>query len=256
MQIVIRKPLLIAILSLLLVTFTLTVVLAGWVWRHLGAELALRDQIAQVAITQALPIDVQLQQGLELRVDGSVETTVPVNQVVQVPLQETLDVTVDFDGAVDVNLDVPFQTMVRVDEMMPLEAVLDVKIMGVWTKLPIRGVLPIRLNVPVNAVVPVRQSLPLAFSQPARVALDQTLSVPLNTRIDTTVPLHSVLMKVPEPPRIKALATVLEPAETTLTRLDLALPMNDVGFSWKGETVGGPAASLAGVISAAKASNE
>jgi hypothetical protein len=110
--------------------------------------------------------------------------------------------------------------------------------------------------VPVKTVVPVRQSLPLAFSQPARVALDQTLSVPLNTRINTTVPLHSVLMKVSEPPPFKALATVLEPAETTLTRLDLALPMNDVGFSWKGETVGGPAASLAGVISAAKASNE
>ena len=68
MQIVIRKPLLIAILSLLLVTFTLTVVLAGWVWRHLGAELALRDQIAQVAITQALPIDVQLQDGRLLTV--------------------------------------------------------------------------------------------------------------------------------------------------------------------------------------------
>ena len=255
MQIVIRKPLLIAILSLLLVTFTLTVVLAGWVWRHLGAELALRDQIAQVAITQALPIDVQLQEGLQLLVDGNVETRVPVNQVVQVPLQETLDVTVDFDGAVDVNLDVPFQTMVRVDEMMPLEAVLDVKIMGVWTKLPIRGVLPIRLNVPVNTVVPVRQSLPLAFSQPARVALDQTLSVPLNTHINTTVPLHSVL-NVPEPPPFKALATVLEPAETTLTRLDLALPMNDLGLSWKGEPVAGPSAALAGVIGAAKASND
>lgn len=255
MQIVIRKSLLIAILALLLVTFALTVVLAGWVWRHLGAELALRDQIAQVAITQALPIDVQLQEGLELLVDGNVETSVPVNQVVKVPLQETLDVTVDFDGAVDVNLDVPFQTMVRVDEMMPLEAVLDVKIMGVWTKLPIRGVLPIRLNVPVNTVVPVRQSLPLAFSQPARVALDQTLSVPLNTHINTTVPLHSVL-SVPEPPPFKALATVLEPAETTLTRLDLALPMNDLGLSWKGEPVAGPSAALAGVIRAAKASNE
>ena len=256
MQIVIRKPLLIAILSLLLLTFTLTVVLAGWVWRHLGAELALRDQIAQVAITQALPIDVQLQQGLELRVDGRVDTSVPVNQVVRVPLRENLDVTVDFDGAVDVDLDVPFQTMVRVDEMMPLEAVLDVKIMGVWTKLPIRGVLPIRLNVPVNTVVPVRQSLPLRFSQPARVALDQTLSVPLNTHINTTVPLDSVLMTVAEPPPFKALATVLEPAETTLTRLDLALPMNEVGFSWKGEPVNEPEAALAGVIGAAKASNE
>lgn len=255
MHIVIRKPLLIAILALLLVTFTLAVVLAGWVWRHLGAELALRDQMAQVAITQALPIDVQLQDGLELLVDGEVETTVPVNQVIRVPLQETLDVNVDFDGAVDVNLDVPFQTMVRVDEMMPLEAVLDVKIMGVWTKLPIRGVLPIRLNVPVNTVVPVRQSLPLRFTQPARVALDQDISVPLNTRIKTSVPLHSVL-QVPEPPPIKALATVLEPAETTLTRLDLALPMNDVGFSWKGQPVAGPSAALAGLIPAAKASNE
>tara|TARA_B100000676_G_C18075491_1_gene847351 strand:- start:2021 stop:2785 length:765 start_codon:yes stop_codon:yes gene_type:complete len=254
MQIVIRKSLLIAILALLLVTFVLTLVLAGWVWRHLGAELALRDQIAQVAITQALPIDVQLQEGLELLVDGTVDTTVPVKQVLTVPLQETLDVSVDFDGAVDVNLDVPFQTMVKVDEMMPLEAVLDVKIMGVWTKLPIRGVLPIRLNVPVNTVVPVRQSLPLSFTKPVQVALDQQISVPLDTRIRTSVPLHSVL-QVPQPPPIKALATVLEPAETTLTRLDLALPMNDVGFSWKGQPVAGPAAELAGVVRDTKASN-
>lgn len=254
MQIVIRKSLLIAILALLLVTFVLTLVLAGWVWRHLGAELALRDQIAQVAITQALPIDVQLQQGLELLVDGTVDTTVPVKQVLTVPLQETLDVSVDFDGAVDVNLDVPFQTMVKVDEMMPLEAVLDVKIMGVWTKLPIRGVLPIRLNVPVNTVVPVRQSLPLSFTKPVQVALDQQISVPLDTRIRTSVPLHSVL-QVPQPPPIKALATVLEPAETTLTRLDLALPMNDVGFSWKGQPVAGPAAELAGMVRDTKASN-
>lgn len=254
MQIVIRKSLLIAILALLLVTFVLTLVLAGWVWRHLGAELALRDQIAQVAITQALPIDVQLQEGLELLVDGTVDTTVPVKQVLTVPLQETLDVSVDFDGAVDVNLDVPFQTMVKVDEMMPLEAVLDVKIMGVWTKLPIRGVLPIRLNVPVNTVVPVRQSLPLSFTKPVQVALDQQISVPLDTRIRTSVPLHSVL-QVPQPPPIKALATVLEPAETTLTRLDLALPMNDVGFSWKGQPVAGPAAELAGMVRDTKASN-
>ena len=87
--------------------------------------------------------------------------------------------------------------------------------------------------------VPVDQLVKLQFNAPAKVDILEDLSVPLKADIKTSIPLKSA-MQVPVRSRLRASATILEPADALIAEMDLKLPLREVGLSFSdGDSVTG-----------------
>ncbi|MDX1458131.1 MAG: hypothetical protein R3276_11130 [Marinobacter sp.] len=221
---------------LLLAGVTLLLALAAgayggyWVWRNLGAELLLRNQQAKVTIPEPMPVGIDILDELDVELDTLLTTTVPIDQTLTLPIEDTLNVEVTFDSRVPIRMTVPIRQTIRLDQTIAVDGTVSVKTFGRWVELPLKGDLPVQADIPLDVEVAVDQQVNLAFTAPAQVTLLDDLEVPLKTNIQTRIPLRTAL-SVPVRSRMRAYATILEPADALIAELDLKLPIREIGFS-------------------------
>lgn len=221
---------------LLLAGVTLLLALAAgayggyWVWRNLGAELLLRNQQAKVTIPEPMPVGIDILDELDVELDTLLTTTVPIDQTLTLPIEDTLNVEVTFDSRVPIRMTVPIRQTIRLDQTIAVDGTVSVKTFGRWVELPLKGDLPVQADIPLDVEVAVDQQVNLAFTAPAQVTLLDDLEVPLKTNIQTRIPLRTAL-SVPVRSRMRAYATILEPADALIAEMDLKLPIREIGFS-------------------------
>ncbi len=203
---------------------------AAWMLHHGEARLLLEDQPATVSIPEPIPIKADITNALSILLDGKLTTTVPVDQMIQVPIKDTLHVMATLDHDVPIRMNVPIRDTVPVDQIVHVDSKVSVFVMGHALTLPIRGDVPIKTQVPLSIDVPVDQMVHLSFTAPADVKLTQALNVPLKADIHTTIPLHSS-MDVPVRSALLANVTVPGPVEAIVTHADLHLPLRTLDVS-------------------------
>lgn len=180
-------------LALLLVMAALTGATAWWAWRHLVAEVQLREQQADIRLPPSLQVQAQVQRHMQVLVDEQIPVTVPIRETLTVPIREALPVQVTVDTTVPVSLDVPVKQVLKVDQVVHVDSQVRTKVLGFAMTLPIRGDIPVRAEVPVDMVIPIRHQLPLALLVPATVHLDAPLQAEVRTEVKTTVPFKQAL---------------------------------------------------------------
>ena len=239
---------------ILLVAILVGAYAAYWIWKNLGAELLLRDQRASVVVPEPMMLDIDVLDNLDIFIDTHIETVVPVNQTLTLPIEDTLNVMVTFDNVVPIKMNVPLDDVIELDQIIPIEGTVRARVLGKWIPIPIKGDLPVKASVPIQLNVPVDEMVDLQFTAPAKVDFLDDLTVPLRTDISTTIPLKSA-MSVPVRSRLRAEATILEPAEALLAEMDLRLPLHEIGLSFgskkeqsapEAAATGAPAASQSG----------
>jgi len=231
MQITIRKSFVIGAGVLLIIALAVGAYLAWWVWKNLGAELLLRDQQASVVVPKPMSVGIDILDDLDILIDTVIDTTVPIDQTLTLPVKETLDVQVGFDNAVPIKMNVPLKDTIKLDQIIPVDGEVRARVLGKWITVPIKGELPVKADVPIDVNVPVDQLVKLQFNAPAKVDILEDLSVPLKANIKTSIPLKSA-MQVPVRSRLRASATILEPADALIAEMDLKLPLREVGLSF------------------------
>jgi hypothetical protein len=230
MQVTIRKSFVIGAGVLLIIALTIGAYLAWWVWKNLGAELLLRDQQASVVVPEPMSVGIDILDDLDIMIDTVIDTTVPIDQTLTLPIKETLDVQVGFDNAVPIKMNVPLKDTIKLDQIIPVDGEVRARVLGKWITVPIKGELPVKADVPIDVNVPVDQLVKLQFNAPAKVDILEDLSVPLKADIKTSIPLKSA-MQVPVRSRLRASATILEPADALIAEMDLKLPLREVGMA-------------------------
>lgn len=208
--------------------------LAAWfVISRVDLTLLLRDQALTVVIPQDLTAKARVQGRLDLHLDETIKTQVPVDQLVTIPLDDTLNIIVHFDG------DIPLKMNVKLNDSIPLQQVVDLDTtveaflpeLGTTLRIPLRGKVPINTLVPVNLVVPVDQIVRLKFTTPVTARIKQDLTVPLRTVIDADVPINAGL-KVPVLNELDAIIRMpTTPSQAVITEGDLTLPLRTLRLS-------------------------
>lgn len=219
------------VLALVLVGSVLGGVLAGvWVVGNIDANLFLRDQHATVRIPGVVPVQADILNNLDIELKGDITTTVPVDQMVTLPIRDTLNVVATVDHDIPIKMNVAIRDTIRLDQVIKVNSKVEVDVLGTTLRLPVRGDIPIKADVPVTMNVPVNQAVRMTFTAPVAVDMQQALRVPLRTNIATTIPISSRL-DVPVRSSLDANVTIPGPVDTVITKADLNLPLRTLGFS-------------------------
>lgn len=198
----------------------------GWfVLRNIDARLMLVNQPATVIVPKPVAITADVLNDLDIEINDSITTTVPVDQVIRIPIKDVLRVQASFDNEIPIKLTVPVRDKITIDQVLDVDTVIKAKLLGDMHDLPIRGKIPVKATVPISLDIPVDQKVHLKFTAPADVRLIQDLVVPLKANIAATIPIHS-RMSVPVKSALHATATIPEPADIIITSADLRLPLS------------------------------
>jgi len=219
-----------SIVAVVLIAVVLGIAVAWWVLSNFSANLSLKDQPAIVQVVKSAPVKAEVLNNLDILLKGNLTTVVPVNQEVTLPIKDTLNVMATMDNDIPIKMNVAIHDKILISQEVPVDTKVEVNVMGVKIRLPVRGNIPIKMEVPIDLNVPVNQPVRMKFTAPVAVKLQQDLRVPLKTDIATTIPLNSQ-MSVPVREPLDALVTIPEPLDTIITRADLKLPLKTLGFS-------------------------
>lgn len=213
--------------------FVLAVVLgicaASWIFKSTELRLPVRNQAATVRLPAPIQAKARIANDLDILVRGEVQSKVPIDQVVEVPIQDTLHTVITFDHAVPVKMDVPISVNIPLDQTLHVDSTVQVKVMGQHISLPIRGDIPVKAQIPLKLTVPVDQQIHLKFVAPADATLKQTLKVPLKTSIDARIPIQGA-MQVPVKSDLEAQVIINHPIPALITHSDLTIPLSQLGL--------------------------
>jgi hypothetical protein len=201
--------------------------IAWFVISRVDLTLMLRDQLAMVVIEQDLMATARVKDRLDLHLDETIKTQVPVDQPVTIPLDDTLNIIVHFDGEIPLKMDVRLQDSIPLEQVVELDTVVEAYLpeLGSTLKIPLRGKVPINTMVPVDLMVPINQPVRLKFTTPVTARIKQDLTVPLRTVIDAEVPIDASL-KVPVLNELQArIIMPTTPSRAVITEADLTLPL-------------------------------
>ena len=232
---VVTWPELLAAVALLLVLMSLVALVGIWfAWHKLAVRVLLQDQQAVVTLPADLRVQAAVQHRIGVRIDQRIPVRLPLSQDVELPLTQALPVQVSLQTSVPVRLDVPIDQVIKIDQRIDVDTNVHTKILGFGVTLPIKGQVPIRADVPVHLHVPVSEDVPVTVQGPATVTLLQPLHAHVQTVLQTEVPIHESL-SLPLTRPIDANLHFTQPRiEVGLSQLDMTVPFDAVGLSWRG----------------------
>ena len=201
-------------------------VLVGlWVFQNVDARLILSEQPATVRIFDPIKLDAEVLNNLDISLNETITTQVPISKTVSIPVDETLQLDAAIKTKVPVNIDVKVNDTIPIDQVLDVDAVVTARVLGEVIDIPIRGKVPVKANVPLSLVIPVKQSIPVEIRAPVKAKLKQKLNVPLDTVIDASIPIRSD-MSVPVRSTLDAMATLPStPLPIVIEYADLKLPL-------------------------------
>jgi hypothetical protein len=199
--------------------------------RQLEARLLVTDADLLVYVDQTLEVDASVLNALDIRLNETVSTRVPVDTLLSVPVEQALELDAVFDAVVPIRVDVPVNDVILLEQDVELDTVVEADLLGETFQLPLRGRFPIRAEVPIALLVPIDQPVRLRFTAPIKARLRQNLEVPLKTEIVAEVPLQTE-MSVPVLNDVAVTVTIPRdpPLPVRLNYADLRIPVGDLRF--------------------------
>lgn len=198
--------------------------IASWVFNTLEVGLPIRNQQAQVRISEPVQARADILDPLEVMVKGAIHTQIPINQQIQVPIRDTMHTMVTFDNEVPIKLQVKVDNQIPLNQVVHVDTKVEVKILGKTVRLPLRGDIPIKTTIPVHFTIPIDQNVRLKFVAPVAANIEQRLNIPLKATIDANVPVHGVL-QVPVKSQVNTQLMIAEPLQTVITESNLKIPL-------------------------------
>jgi hypothetical protein len=198
---------------------------------RLEARLLVTGEPLKAYVDQTLDVTASVLNELDIELDETISTRVPVDELLSVPVEQPLNLVAEFDAVVPVRADVPVRDVILLEQNIDIDTVVEADLLGETFRLPLRGSFPVRAEVPVNLIVPIDQPVRMAFTAPIKARLKQNLEVPLKTEIVADVPLQT-RMTVPVLNDLEVTADVQrQPAlDVRLNYADLAIPLAKIRF--------------------------
>lgn len=157
----------------------------------------LRVPVAQQAITVDLPpslnVEVELQQMQP--VDSQSANSEKV-VLLPVHLRDEFQVEITLDNKLPLKMVVPYKGRLPVNTIMPIDTVVQTKVLGIPMTVPVKGNIPINTVVDVDLRIPIDQTVPVAFSAPVKARLDHIVQIPIPAKQQARISMGSARMPI------------------------------------------------------------
>lgn len=216
---------------LVLVGGAIGVVLAGvYIFNNVKTRLLVTDAPTAVAVVEPFEVSATVLNQLEIVLDATVHTRVPVDQTLSVPVTEPLQLLVKFDAKVPIQTTVTINETITINQKVGIDTILEADFVGDTFELALRGKFPVKAKVPINLTIPIDQMVRLQFVAPIKATLQENLTVPLDAVIEADVPLRT-RMSVPVNNAIQAIAHLPpKPLPVRILYADLEILLSNVSF--------------------------
>gem|GEM_PF-6194625 len=199
--------------SLLILLLNMTLVAgAVWVWKHPGDLQALLpgvhvnlNKTMDIAVAGTLPLKARFKHDFPIQLDTQIPIRVPVSEVLRIPINETFEVPIEKEISVRLDQPIHVRDTIRVRAQVPLDTVVETKVMGVTMRVPVKGTIPLDFNLPLDQMLSVQGNVkvdlaetlpihirhevtaPIDFVVKGSIPLDQEIRVPIDTELDCAV---------------------------------------------------------------------
>lgn len=169
---------------------------SGFSWaKSLIIHHQLENQLISVTFPPAMQTRTRTTQPLEIRLDGVINTIVPVEQLLSVPLKGQYKTRFRIDA------EIPLDLLLKVDTTIPVDVVADVDIdvdfdfqqVKRYRGVPVKAKVPVRQDIPLSVSVPIRHALKLTFEGPLDVAIDHDFTAPIDQRMTINATVDQVV---------------------------------------------------------------
>ena len=169
---------------LLFVTLTFVIAFLCWLYLNVQASLQVSAHEAKIELSEKLPAQIAIDDYLTTHAKGRVQTELKIDQNMDVPLKGKYLAHLKFQVQVPVEVDVDYETIIRVDQLMPLTATTDL-IYQKWylPKLPLSLNIPVRMDVPFRIQQRYQVPIYIDFDAPVYLDLNEQLKLPIRHQI-------------------------------------------------------------------------
>lgn len=216
-----------AVFALIIIANLCGVYIAMWVFKHFNINIPLKDQHVAIDLQEPLQVRVKVKDALDVAVNGRVDAQIPINEQLNVALTQTLTPRVYFDSLVPISTMIPVKEVIKVNQNLPIDTKVQVKILGKDVTLPLKGSIPLQLDVPIDIQVPLQQKVHLKFDAPVKTVLKENLNIPLQTQLNANIPIQGKL-NVPITSELNASVDVKNTLPVKIAKGELKIPLSSM----------------------------
>lgn len=181
----------ILILSLVTVLF--------WLYLNISATLHVQAQQTSIRLSDQLPTKISVGHHLQARAKGHLNTEIDVQQNLDLPLRGRYLAQLKFTVDVPVKVDIDYETVIHVSELMPVETTTDLIYKKKFLpKFPLKLDVPVKLDVPFQLKRQYELPIKIVFDGPVYLELNDTVHAPIRHHfrpsfdLDDPINMHNI----------------------------------------------------------------
>ena len=165
-------------LLILGVIVCILVAILFWLYLNVQASMHVSSKNAQVRLSHSLPTKIHVGNYLETMSRGKLDTQINVDHQLKLPLKGKYLADLQFTVEVPVEVSVDYQTMIKIDQTMPLNATTDLVYQNkLLPKFPLSMDIPIKLDVPFHLKRSYQIPIKIMFNGPVYMAFDEPVNL-------------------------------------------------------------------------------
>ena len=165
-------------LLILGVMVCILVAILFWLYLNVQASMHVSSKNVQVRLSHSLPTKIHVGNYLETMSKGKLDTQINVNHQLKLPLKGKYLADLQFTVEVPVEVSVDYQTMIKIDQTMPLNATTDLVYQNkLLPKFPLSMDIPIKLDVPFHLKRTYQIPIKIMFNGPVYMAFDEPVNL-------------------------------------------------------------------------------
>ncbi|QBQ15703.1 hypothetical protein AHTJR_05215 [Acinetobacter haemolyticus] len=158
------------------VILTTLVAILFWFYLNIQASVMVSAQQADIRLPESLATQIQVGQHLQVRSKGELNTDLLIDRTLELPLQGKYLADLSFEVETPITVDIDYQTMLKVDEVMPIETTTDLIYQNkLLPKFPLSLNIPVKLDIPFELKRSYTVPVKIVFEGPVHFAFNESI---------------------------------------------------------------------------------
>ena len=151
-----------------------------WLYLNVQASLHVKAQQASIQLSEQLPTKIAVGNYLQAHAKGRLDTQIDIQRDFTLPLQGRYLANLKFNVEVPVLVNIDYQTLIHVDEIMPVETTTDLIYQKKYLpKFKLQLDVPIKLDLPFHLKRQYQLPIQIAFDGPVYLDLNESIRAPV-----------------------------------------------------------------------------
>ena len=145
------------------------------------------------SIDSSFPVSASVDQVFHIPIKQNFPYSAPIKTVIKVPVNQKFNVT--FDKPLNIPIDQVFRVneKINVKTEFPFETKVTIKILGVNTVVPVKGVVPLNVVIPIKHDFHIKDTMAVKPQEPIAVPVNSIFDVPVDFILKGYVPIDETI---------------------------------------------------------------